>query len=79
MAFDQTRVGQMTAQLMEGLDQIYTDECELGDLLLIAEVIGPHGSNIHHHATNPRLHANIGLIRFVDGVMMSGVRPAGAE
>ena len=62
MAFDQSRVGQLTADLMEKLDAQYGPDCEFGDLILIVEVLGPHGSTITLQMSNPRKHANMGLL-----------------
>lgn len=35
-------------------------------LLIIAEVLGNHGSSVHFHGTNPSTHVNLGLVRFAD-------------
>lgn len=69
MGFDQTKIGQLTASLMEQLDEQYDEDCEFGDLLIIAEVLGAHGSSVYFHGTNPRTHINLGLVRFADKSM----------
>jgi hypothetical protein len=66
MGFDQTKIGQLTASLMEQLDEQYDEECGFGDVLLLAEVVGPHGSSVHFHGSNPSAHVNLGLVRFAD-------------
>jgi hypothetical protein len=71
MAFDQSKVGQLTAALMESLDDQYGEDCEFGDLMLIAEVLGPHGSSLSIQVSQPRKHINLGLLaaaeRVIDG------------
>ena len=62
MTFDQTKVGQLTADLMESLEQRYDDGSEIGDVLLIVEVVGPHGSEITTQSSSARRHVNLGLL-----------------
>jgi len=69
MAFDQSRVGQLTAELMETLDNQYGEDCEFGDLMLIAEVLGPHGSSITLQVTQPRKHINLGLLAIAERIL----------
>ena len=69
MAFDQTRVGQLTSDLMERLDDEYGEDCQFGDLLLIAEVLGPHGSSISLQMSQPRKHVNLGLLAIAERVL----------
>jgi hypothetical protein len=63
MAFDQTKVGRLTADLMETLEERYGDESEIGDVCLIVEVVGGHGSEVVTQCSSPRRHVNIGLLR----------------
>lgn len=69
MAFDQSRVGQLTADLMEALDQQYGEDCEFGDLMLIVEVLGPHGSSVTLQVGQPRKHVNYGLLKVAEGIL----------
>jgi hypothetical protein len=62
MPFDQTKVGRLTADLMENLEQRYSDESEIGDVCLIVEVVGPHGSEITTQSSSGRRHVNVGLL-----------------
>lgn len=62
MAFDQIKVGQLTADLMENLEERYGDDAEIGDVLLIVEVTGPHGSEITTQSSSARRHVNLGLL-----------------
>jgi hypothetical protein len=70
MAFDQTKVGQLTAALMDRLDNDFGEDCELGDLLLIAEVLGPHGSTITMQFSEPRRHVNVGLLTVAQNALL---------
>jgi hypothetical protein len=69
MAFDQSKVGQLTADLMESLDQQYGEDCEFGDLMLIAEVLGPHGSTVTLQVSQPRKHVNFGLLKVGESIL----------
>jgi hypothetical protein len=70
MAFDQTKVGQLTTALMDRMDNEYGDDCEFGDLVLIAEVLGPHGSAITLQFSEPRKHINVGLLAFAQNALL---------
>jgi hypothetical protein len=71
MAFDQTKVGRLTTELMDRLDNEFGEECEIGDIILVAEVLGPHGSAVTLQVSQNRKHVNLGLIamaeRLLDG------------
>ena len=67
MTFDQTKVGQLTADLMENLEERYGDDSEIGDVLLIVEVVGPHGSEITTQSSTARRHVNLGLLAIARG------------
>ena len=69
MAFDQTRVGQLTSELMDRLDNEFDEDCHFGDLLLIAEVLGPHGSTITLQMSQPRKHVNLGLLKIAERIV----------
>ena len=69
MAFDQTKVGQLTTALMDRLDEEYGEDCEIGDLVLIAEILGPHGSNVTLQLSQPRRHVNLGLLAMGERVL----------
>ena len=62
MAFDQSKIGQLTAGLMDNLDADYDEGCEFGDLVIVAEVLGPHGSHVVTSASTTRKHATLGLL-----------------
>ncbi len=66
MPFDQTKDGQQTADLMENMEQRYSEESEIGDVLLIVEVVGPHGSEITTQSSSSRRHVNLGLLRVAE-------------
>jgi hypothetical protein len=62
MPFDQTKVGRLTAELMENLEERYSEDSEIGDVCLIVEVVGPHGSEITTQCSSARGHVNVGLL-----------------
>ncbi len=65
MAFDQLKVGQLSAELMENLEQRYSEDAEIGDVCLIVEVITAEGSEITMQSSTTRRHVNIGLLEAV--------------
>jgi hypothetical protein len=69
MAFDQTKVGRLTTELMDRLDDEYGEDCEIGDLVLIAEILGPHGSAVTLQLNQPRKHVNLGLLAMAERVL----------
>jgi len=62
MPLDQLKVGQLTADLMENLEERYGEGSQIGDVCLIVEVVGPHGSEISTQCSSSRRHVNIGLL-----------------
>jgi hypothetical protein len=69
MAFDQTKVGQLTTNLMDRLDDEYGEDCEIGDLILVAEILGPHGSAVTLQLSQLRKHVNLGLLAMAERVL----------
>lgn len=71
MALDQTKVGQVVAQQMEALEAHYGDDCEIGDVCTIVEIIGPHGSHVRVRNSDARAHAIIGLLRVAESSVLA--------
>jgi hypothetical protein len=69
MAFDQRKVGRLTTELMDRLDDEYGEDCEIGDLVLITEILGPHGSAVTLQLSQPRKHVNLGLLAMAERVL----------
>jgi hypothetical protein len=70
LAFDQSKIGNLAAQLMESLENSYSDDAEIGDVLLILEITSPsEGSEVVCHATDTRKHVNLGLIDVTRGII----------
>jgi hypothetical protein len=78
MALDQTKVGQVVAAQMEALEEAYGEDCEIGDVCTIVEVIGPHGSDVRVRSSELRPHAAIGLLRMAESIFLATLR-AGPE
>ena len=63
MAFDQSKIGQLAAELMESLEPQYTEAAEIGAVALVVEIISPeHGSQIASKYSDQRRHVNLGLL-----------------
>jgi len=45
MSLDQSKVGRVVAEQMEAIENDYGEDCEIGDVCTIVEVVGPHGSH----------------------------------
>ena len=71
MAFDQSRIAQLTAQLMDSLDAQYGEECEFGDLVIVTEVLGSHGSHVITHSDQARKHATLGLLEMAERSLLT--------
>jgi hypothetical protein len=72
MTFDQTKIGTVVAAQMEALENRYGDDCEIGDVCTIVEVLGPHGSEVSVRHSEGRLHANVGLLRVAEAALLGG-------
>jgi hypothetical protein len=70
MAFDQTKIGQLTAALMENLDAQYGEDCEFGDVLILTEILGPHGSHVATHSNQNRKHVQLGLLAVAERAVL---------
>jgi len=79
MALDATKIGQVVAEQMEALESRFGDDCQIGDVCTIVEVIGPHGSQVAMRPSGgTRPHALIGLIKMAE-LMAVGSLQAGAS
>lgn len=74
MALDQSKVGQHIAAQMEALEADYGDDCEIGDICTIVEVVGPHGSHVRVRSSDMRPHVVIGLLRISEEMFLSAMR-----
>lgn len=74
MALDQSKVGQHITAQMEALEADYGDECEIGDVCTIVEVVGPHGSHVRVRSSDMRPHVVIGLLRISEEMFLSAMR-----
>lgn len=74
MGLDQSKVGQMISQQMEALESDYGDDCQIGDVCTIVEVIGPHGSHLRVRSSDMRPHVTIGLLRTSENIFLSAMR-----
>ena len=63
MTLDQSKIGQVTAALMDVLDaQGLPDGAEIGSVLLTVEVNWPGGSQVTSQMSDHRINANLGLL-----------------
>jgi hypothetical protein len=64
---------------MEAIENDYGEDCEIGDVCTIVEVVGPHGSHVRVRSSDMRPHITIGLLRTSEAMFLSGMRPGSAS
>jgi hypothetical protein len=74
MAMDATKIGNVVAAQMEALEGRFGDDCEIGDVCTIVEVVGPHGSEVAMRSSDIRAHSLIGLLRLAEAMTLHDVR-----
>jgi hypothetical protein len=74
MAIDASKIGQVVAAQMEALESRFGDDCEIGDVCTIVEIVGPHGSEVAMRSSDTRAHALIGLLRMAESMALRDVR-----
>ena len=74
MPIDQARVGAHIAAQMEAIEQDYGEDCRIGDICTVVEVLGPHGSHVRVRPSDARPHVGIGLLRWAEVTLMSAGR-----
>ncbi len=74
MPLDQSKVGQHITAQMEALEADYGDDCEIGDVCTIIEVVGPHGSHVRVRSSDMRPHVVIGLLKISEEMFLSAMR-----
>lgn len=71
MAIDQAPIGQLTARLMDRLEEQY-DEGEIGSVILIVDLVSPeHGHQLTAEYNDSRIHANIGMLDVIRHALLS--------
>jgi hypothetical protein len=78
VSLDQSKVGRVVAEQMEAIENDYGDDCEIGDVCTIVEVVGPHGSHVRVRSSDMRPHSGIGLIKMAEQAMLGNLG-GGAE
>jgi hypothetical protein len=70
MTLDQTKIGQVVTEQMAALELQYGEDCEIGDVCTIVEVLGPHGSAVRVRSTATRSHVAVGLLRVAEATLL---------
>jgi hypothetical protein len=73
MSLDQSKVGRVVAEQMEAIENDYGEDCEIGDVCTIVEVVGPHGSHVRVRSSDMRPHSGLGLIRMAEQAMLGNL------
>jgi len=74
MPLDQSKMGQVVTAQMEALEADYGDDCQIGDVCTIVEVVGPHGSHVRVRTSDMRPHMALGLIRMAEHAMLGNMQ-----
>jgi hypothetical protein len=75
MTLDASKIGQVVAEQMEALEGRFGDDCQIGDVCTIVEVLGPHGSTVAmRQGPDVRPHSLIGLLRMAERMALGGVQ-----
>jgi len=70
MSLDQTKIGQVVAEQMAALEIEYGEDCTIGDVCTIVEILGPHGSTIRVRSSAGRSHIAVGLLRVAETTVL---------
>jgi predicted homoserine dehydrogenase-like protein len=62
MTMDQSKLGQVVAEQMEAIEEDHGEECEIGDVCVIVEVLCPDESTVRVRSSDRRPHIRIGLL-----------------
>lgn len=62
MAIDQKRLGTVVQAQMEAIEEAHGDECQIGDVVVIVEVICPDAYDIRVRCSDGRPHIALGLL-----------------
>ncbi len=80
MALDATKIGTVVAEQMEALEDRFGDDCEIGDVCTIVEILGTHGSQVAMRPSgDTRPHALIGLLKLAETMALASMEPGTAE
>ncbi len=74
MSLDASKIGTVVAEQMEALEGRFGDDCQIGDVCAIVEVLGPHGSSVSvRPGADVRPHGLIGLLRMAERVALGDI------
>ena len=74
MSLDATKIGHVVAEQMEALEERYGDDCEIGDVCTIVEVLGPEGSSVAvRSGADVSPHGLVGLLRMAEAIALRSV------
>jgi len=77
MALDATKIGNVVAAQMEALEGRFGDDCEMGNVCTIVEVIAPDSSSVWvRHSPETRPHALLGLIKIAEITALNDLHAA---
>jgi hypothetical protein len=80
MSLDATKIGQVVAEQMEALEGRFGDDCQIGDVCTIVEVLGPHGSSVAvRPGSDVRPHGLIGLLRMAERIALLDIHGESSE
>jgi hypothetical protein len=75
LAFDQRKIGTLTAELMDALESEYGEDAQIGAIALVVEITSPErGSEVATKFSDSRRHVNLGLLEIARTAITQGTR-----
>jgi len=72
MTMDQSKLGRVVAEQMEAIEEDHGEECEIGDVCVIVEVLCPENSTVRVRSSDQRPHIRLGLLTQALKMELSG-------
>lgn len=72
MTMDQSKLGRVVAEQMEAIEEDHGEECEIGDVCVIVEVLCPENSTVRVRCSDQRPHIRLGLLTQALKMELSG-------
>jgi hypothetical protein len=62
MPIDQSKLGTVVQMQMAAIEEAHGEECEIGDVVVIVEVLCPDGNDVRVRSSDARPHISLGLL-----------------
>jgi len=76
MPIDQSRLGSVVQAQMQAIEETHGEECRIGDVVVIVEVICPTAHDIRVRGSDPRPNITLGLMEAAHIIVRKGYEEA---